>query len=366
MKPLSGIALTLVLSAVAWGQTPTFDPHGDATHGVLRVTTDPPTRGQCSQCHLTHGDEFLQPSEQELFTENTNQLCFSTSGDSPCHQAQPTNYPLQEFDRIPDTEPEAGYFEANTGGARTPGVGFRGRWPGEAVYSDPTLTPTGGFVSPHAHDPDMPRRDALGEGLCLNCHDPHGTENPFDIVTGSHLGISGHTSVGPPPEYGHCLNCHGRNGPAGMDIENQYIEDYYDPGLNQRAGHRIGMDSNVAISWPPHVREGDMLPCYDCHNPHGSQGNNGVQPNAFLLSDQRPGWSGLTDTRNDPEQNRRFCLGCHIPADGVAGSQTVEGIVMNTIPNRPDHRSTSTRGCFDCHGNDYSGPTSHNVHNPDS
>jgi hypothetical protein len=83
-----------------------------------------------------------------------------------------------------------------------------------------------------------------------------------------------------------------------------------------------------------------------------------------LISDERPGWANLTNTVTDPEQSRRFCLGCHIASDGVPGSQVVEGIVMNTIPSGEiEHGSTGTRGCFECHGGDYSSPTSSNVHN---
>jgi hypothetical protein len=107
-----------------------------------------------------------------------------------------------------------------------------------------------------------------------------------------------------------------------------------------------------------------MLPCYDCHNPHGSRGNDGVQPNAFVLSDQRTGWSGLTDTIDDAEQARRFCFGCHIPSDGIPGSQTVEGIVMNALPDHDGHTQAATKSCYDCHGRDYTSPTGHNVHNP--
>ena len=117
------------------------------------------------------------------------------------------------------------------------------------------------------------------------------------------------------------------------------------------------------VGWPGGLA-GDMLPCYDCHNPHGSQGNSRAEPNAYALSDQRPGWSGLTATQSDPEQSRRFCFGCHVPADGVPGSQVVEGIVMNTLSDLEPHRSTAVQGCFECHGNDYSGPTALNVHNP--
>lgn len=366
MRTLSGkIATAILVAAVSsMAQPPVFNPHGDPTTGALRITTDPPTRGECSQCHLTHGDDSGINYAEELFTENTNQLCFSTSGDGACHQARPVNYPLREIDRIPETVAEAGYFEANAAGIRSIGVEVRGRWPGATVYQDPSMTVSGHFISPHAQDSDMPRRDAGGEGLCLNCHDPHGTPNPFDILIDSYRGIGGAEAAGPPVEYRHCLRCHGRDGPPGISLENQFIEDYYDPGLNENAGHRIDFDPQIAISWPPHIQRGDMLPCYDCHNPHGSEGNNGAAPNAFLISDQRTDWSGLTETLTDRTQSRRFCLGCHILSDGIPGSQVVEGIVMNTLSDRGAHRSTASQGCYQCHGNDYSGPRSNNVHNP--
>jgi cytochrome c553 len=368
VRPLSGIGLTVVLLAASWSIANTqqvFNPHADPNTGVLRVTTIPSTRGQCSQCHAAHGEQLPSgPQPVELFTDNNNGLCFTTDGDSPCHQARPVNYPLPDSDFMPETEPDAGYPEANAGGLRRVGVEFRGRWPGETVYNDPATTILGRYVSPHAFDSDMPRRDQGGQGLCLNCHDPHGTPNPFDLLRGSYRGIGGHLAAGPPAEYGHCFQCHGPDGPAGMDLENRYIADFYDPGLNGNAGHRIAMNPDIAISWPAYIQPGDMLPCYACHNPHGSTGHDGVQPNGFLLNDDRPEWTGLTDTLTDPEQSRRFCFGCHIPSDGIPGSKMVLGIVMNTIPDRGPHRLTSIQSCHDCHGRDYDRPNAENVHNP--
>jgi predicted CXXCH cytochrome family protein len=366
VRPNSGVVLTAVLLAGAWralGQS-NFDPHGDSGTGVLRVVTDPSTRGNCSQCHPQHGGDSNDPKKYVLFADNNNGLCFSTQGASPCHQARPDNYPLQEADRLPAPVADSGYFEAHQGSERRPGVELRGRWPGEHVYSSPEATPDGHYLSPHAQDPDMPRRDSAGEGLCLNCHDPHGT--PFrDLLTAQHGGIGGHGAAGPPAQYALCFSCHGHNGPGGMEPANQLVEDFYDAGLNgEFAGHQIRKNPNVAISWPLHVQVGDMLPCYDCHDPHGSQGNNAVQPNAFVLSDQRSGWSDLTDTVNDAAQARHFCLGCHIPSDGIPGSQTVEGILMNVLSGQASHVSTATESCYECHGRDYTSPTGHNVHNP--
>lgn len=369
MRPVSGMVLTggLMLATLNLGAQVTFDPHGDPATGVLRVTTVPSSRGQCRQCHPGHGDSWEPgPNPLLLFTDNTNAVAFWDQGDGPCHRGRPSNYPLTESDRMPETEPDAGYFEANVGGVRETGVDRRGRWPGETVYTDPTVTPLGRYISPHAQDPDMPRRDPAGEGLCLNCHDPHGTPNPRDLLVAPYGGIGGHDAVGPPAQYGLCFTCHGSTGPAGMDTENRLLADFYDAGMGgENAGHRILMNPAVGLSWPSHVQMGDMLPCYDCHDPHGSEGYNGTEPNAYLISDQRPGWSGLTDTVNDSEQCRRFCFGCHVPSDGIPGSQTVEGIVMNTLPDRAPHRSTGGRSCYDCHGRDYSGPGSRNVHNPD-
>jgi hypothetical protein len=182
---------------------------------------------------------------------------------------------------------------------------------------------------------------------------------------GRYGGIGGALAIGAPGEYAFCFSCHGIDGPPGMDPESRLIEDFYDATLNgEAAGHQIRKDPDVAISWPAHIQAGDMLPCYDCHNPHGSRGNDGVRPNGFLISDQRTDWSGLTETLDDPFQARLFCLGCHIASDGIPGSQSVEGIVMNAISDRPAHLSTAIESCHDCHGRDYSSATGRNVHNP--
>jgi predicted CXXCH cytochrome family protein len=361
------MVLTAGIVVATWvlaQSTAVQDRHGDAAQGALRVVTTPSSRGQCTQCHPFHGDPDA-PDPNVLFRRNDNGLCFAAGGASPCHQARPASYPLGENDRLPPGTADAGYFEANSGGTRRPGVDWRGRWPGESAWRDASTAPGGAYVSPHAHDPDMPRRDPAGEGACLNCHDPHGTTH-HDLLTERWGGISGHGEIGAPAAYRQCLRCHGAEGPPGMDVADRTIEDWYDSGLNgERAGHQIRRNSHVAISWPAHVQVGDKLPCYDCHGAHGSLGYDGVRPNGHLISDQRPEWSGLDNTLKDAAQGRRFCLGCHIPSDGTPGSQTVEGIVMNTIPDEtPEHRSTGTRNCNDCHGNDYSGPTAHNVHNP--
>ena len=344
----------------------TYSPHLDPDHGVLRINEPWAPRGSCSQCHDMKGpDTGGPPYPRLLFEENGNQLCYSAGG--ACHQLVPINYPADETSRIPPGFPDAGYFEYNSGGSKINGVEYRNRWPGEAVFENTALSGIGsGYFSPHRNDPDMPRIDPAGSGSCLNCHYPHGSNNPFDMLVGTYRGIGGSTDITYPSQYGACFTCHSTFGPSGMEGTGRLIADYYDSSINadNRAGHQIRMNPAIAISWPSHIRQGDKLPCYDCHNPHGSRGYGGAGPNAFLISDERPGWANLVDTRTDPVQSRLFCLGCHIPSDGVPGSQQVEGIVMNTLPAEDAHRSTDFRGCFECHGADYSTSDADNVHHP--
>lgn len=363
---IGAVVLSLGLTVVLVNaQAPS--PHLDPVHGVKRIQTPWAPVGDCAHCHDMHESTSGGPPEVGLlFTENNNALCYTPGGAGPCHQQTPSNYPADESSRIPEGFAEAGYFEYNTGGAKIRGVDYRGRWPGSVVYDDPSVV--GSFLryaSPHRNDPDMPRRDGGGQGSCLNCHDAHQSDNPFDMLVSPYLAIGGYDEPTYPTRYQLCFDCHSAFGPGGMNASGRLIADFYDSSINgESAGHQIRMNPEVALSWPSHLHFGDKLPCYDCHNAHGSRGYNNEGPNANLISDERPGWSNLTDTKTDPAQSRRFCLGCHIPSDGVPGSITVEGIIMNAIPNEDGHLSTDARGCFECHGADYASPQSNNVHNP--
>jgi hypothetical protein len=361
--PVFGVVLSF--NSRAQNQ-PTYSPHLDPVNGVNRVVSPTTPVGDCGQCHDLHALETGDsPYPHALFAENSNLLCYSPGAGGPCHQNMPSNYPATETSRIPEGFPNAGYFEYNGGGQKIWGVNYRDRWPGALVYDNPGMVGSLRSYSPHRNDQDMPRLDEAGVGSCLNCHNPHGSENPFDMLVSPYLGIGGFDEPTYPTRYQLCFDCHSAFGPMGMESSGRMIQDYYDSSINgEHAGHQIRMNPQIALSWPSHIRQGDKLPCYDCHNAHGSQGYNGQGPNAFLISDQRPGWANLSATKRDPVQNRRFCLGCHIPTDGVAGSQTVEGIVMNTLSDLPEHYTLSVAGCFQCHGNDYSSPTSNNVHNP--
>ncbi|UCH83911.1 MAG: cytochrome c3 family protein [Candidatus Latescibacterota bacterium] len=360
---LAVLSTTLIVVSVV---AQVSSPHLDPVHGVHRISSPAAPIGSCGQCHAMQQSETGDtPVEKVLFTENSNNLCFTADGESPCHKLMPIGYPADESSRIPDGFPDAGYFEYNTGGVKVPGVEYRNRWTGQTLYDNPAVIGYH-FISPHGNDPDMPKTDTEGRGSCLNCHDPHESANPFDLLVSPYRGVGGFDESTYPKRYQLCFDCHSHSGPMGMESENRLIQDFYDSSINNDgyAGHQIRKNPRVAISWPSFVQVGDKLPCYNCHNPHGSQGYNALGPNAFLISDERPGWENLTDTLADPLQNRRFCLGCHIDADGIPGSITVNGIVMNTLSNIPAHGTGSFESCGNCHGADYSSSTSYNVHHP--
>jgi hypothetical protein len=104
------------------------------------------------------------------------------------------------------------------------------------------------------------------------------------------------------------------------------------------------------------------------------------------LSDQR--WSGIASTGQataaEAANTRKVCLGCHVTSDGkdgnnvaVTATDEVEGIRRNDpsyvnklkLPSTvPEHAyiasPTAGQSCYACHGNDYTGADTNNVHNP--
>ncbi len=327
-------------------------PHGSVDNGVLRTPDYP--QGSCAQCHVSHDPDNTFP--YGLFTYNSNELCFSASSGG-CHADQPTGgtagYPAQESDRLPIGSSDPGYFEFNSGGTRLPGLENRVRWPGRVVWEN-------SLFSPHYADQDMPVKDWFGYGSCDNCHNPHGTVAPHDMLDTTYSGITGSQLGLEAENYALCLECHRVDGPVGMDDTSRTIAYYYDRSINPNASSGHGITTGGG-----YVTSGMRLPCYDCHNPHGSIGYGGLGGNNYLLSDQRPGWYGLTDIRNDNAQVRRFCFGCHPSSDGVAQADAIEGLTLPPLPaSVTEHTAASTEHCYECHGRDYSTPTANNVHNP--
>jgi hypothetical protein len=348
------VSVSLILLAVGISEADNGkyrqSPHGSQSTGVFRVSDHP--KGSCGQCHVPH--DVLSAQPYGLFQENSNRLCFAASLGG-CHADRPAGgtagYPAQESDRMPTGSSDPGYFEYNAGGTRVAGVQNLVRWPGQLIWENTQF-------SPHYSSPSMPIKDAFGNGSCDNCHNVHGGSGTHDLTDTTWKGVVGSQTGSLPANYQQCLGCHSQFGPAGMDDTSKTIAYYYDRSRNPdvHAGH--GSRGNG------YVPSNSRLPCYDCHNPHGSIGNAGTGANMYLLSDQRPGWFGLTNIKYDNAQVRRFCFGCHRSSDGLGGG-TVEGYSAPQLPSGESaHQYNGLQHCYDKHGRDYSSPTGYNVHHP--
>ena len=293
--------------------------HGNPGTGLKRFKDL--EAGECEQCHTARrqpGAKFESIAEMEF--------CYF------CHREASDEYPAIEGKRGKD-----GFFD-------------RGRWPGKKVYESSRHWKSGALIYPgKKYEP----------GDCKNCHNPHGSENKAMLkapyVTG---------------DYRLCFDCHGAKGSAIIMRDSaRFIESYYTlvNVTGSAPGHRITFSPKQRNDFSASkLSLGDTLPCYDCHNPHGSQGGRALEPNGYHISDQRPEWDGLTDLIKNPSQARRFCLGCHVESDGTPFSREVEGIRMNRIPKLEgvdEHGLAGTASCYQCHGGDYSTEVSVNVHN---
>jgi predicted CXXCH cytochrome family protein len=128
-----------------------------------------------------------------------------------------------------------------------------------------------------------------------------------------------------------CIDaCHDADGP-GPDVAQHY------ESSGSFAGHRINYDPDiVADTSTAYYQQGDQMPCYECHNPHGSQ-----RGNYRMMADE------LSDTTATTK--REFCESCHRDYDSTEPTPTVAGMTMRKLPTNTSHASSSTADCEGCH-----------------
>jgi len=344
------------------------DSFGGSSGHVLEdlVAVDDPVdlTNACSGCHWPHGDPAFLPN---LPAPVINSVAVETPGNETCLACHNDN---QDWYATRGTYPAVPSRDAS-------GFPVVGTFPGATAYRDPASNPHAGI--PATTDPTR------AEGDCLLCHNAHGSSSKYDSLNAT-LTPSTPDSVAEDRATGDyaalCFRCHsgGSWQTAGAPNIKQYVtQGADDTTLRASGGHRIKSSGGTLPVNAP-------LPCYDCHNPHGSS-----RGNKKLLSDAL---GGSFDTSAGPEPVRKFCLSCHVTSDlfgwnsgsgsyaAVSATATVEGLLRNGGPagSGPDggknwlllkvtpghQRADTSKSCYECHGSDYGLASDNNVHNPGS
>ena len=306
----------------------------------------------CSSCHFAHAKEESSPM---LPARHINESDVDADGSgwcTSCHDSKDSWY-------------GAGYPSTEAPSRDASGYPVSGTWPQPDTYNGPTnahrlivattQTTTAGTVVKRS------------KGDCLYCHAAHKGPNKYDGLVAQFRPTTASTLVNDQASGAYaaaCLTCHGSKLPSGFtsatvgaNIEKFVATD------TPSAGHRIVTPGGT-------LPVGAPLPCYDCHNPHGSTRNNQA-----LISDER----GRAMETSSAVGVRHFCFSCHTTADYVTGwdststvfaqvaSDTVEGIeraggVLH-LPPLSAHNEADTTSCYSCHGSNYA-TGGNNVHAP--
>ena len=307
---------------------------------------DPDLTDACSSCHGPHADweaNRMLPAREingVAGIEADNSWCFA------CHNATHDWY-------------GAGYPSVASPVRDASGYPIEGTFPGPTVYADP---------GKNAHASIPATGTVRQAGDCLYCHASHRGGNEYDGLIGMFRPSTPETLVDDQDKGTYaesCFACHGGVVPSELATVPVDIKQFVTSGA-ERAGHRISTAGGTLPAGAP-------LPCYNCHNPHGSS-----RGNASLLSDEL---GQDLDTSTD-EGVRAFCFTCHSSSDGyvwdsvavayvaVSTSEMVEGLRRDgtggnvlKLPVTNGHAWEDPHSCYMCHGDNYAAGGS-NVHNP--
>ena len=268
--------------------------HGEIATGVLRVTAEP--RGDCGQCHFQHasydGTPTGDPFEYALFTDNTNQLCYASSGAGPCHSLYATN-------KI---------------------------YPGQSIYDLSSHSTSSVMVWP---GPTPRARKSSEAGLCVNCHDPHGESDPSGLLPALTF----------QREEKLCYECHDASGPASADIKADATGNYAHPFAT--AGKHIESEDGDPSKYGITNRHAE---CEDCHNPHYAKTDT-ISPSPPVASERMKGVSRIKVTNvsagtvpiytylppDDQTQGYEYevCFKCHSSWTTLPSGKTDAGLFFN-------------------------------------
>ncbi len=314
-------------------------------HSIEETGDAANTTASCASCHSPHLDPAKNPRNPQPVIQGRTTAGGNTAWCLSCH-AKPSGWT--------SATPYPDVAAPKTNSAGYPVLGT---FPGEAAYLADS--------NPHG---SLPASSAAGrtKGDCLNCHAAHRGPSAYDGLVAQYRPTTQSTLATDQTQGTYaaaCFSCHG-GAPSSAAASGAADIKQFATADNSTAGHRIRTQGgNLPVGSP--------LPCYDCHNPHGS-----TRGNASLIADTR----GASLETSSASGSRRFCFSCHTSSDGafgwdggaaaysaVSASDTVEGIPRTggvlALPDTEQHRVTGTAACSSCHGHSYEAGGA-NVHNP--
>lgn len=325
----------------------------------------------CSSCHAVHFDRtakpklYKTPTNGATVTGNNYTWCEACHNDAYDWVVPTYPYPTSPLSAAEPQRDASGYPTLGTYAGRT-------------TYNNTTWNAHNPTTSTNVIWPSSGR----SSGDCRNCHASHANTVKYDALLAAFRPSSSETTEsdrlnGTYAEL--CVTCHDGS-PATTNVRQFITYDATKTGDDYTGGHRIFTSGgNLPVGAP--------LPCYDCHNPHGTKGNDGSNPNKHLISDEQ--WSGIDTSTTAGVVN--FCTKCHLPWEYTAGSgqpdantipagqlTTIEGLDRRVVANKLSlpggitahlkaNMTTPAISCYDCHGSSYSAPshsTGYNVHRP--
>lgn len=324
-------------------------------HTLEDAATGGDLTNTCAGCHTPHQDPTTHPKLPSRSVNGTTVAGTDNTWCLACHNDTNDWY-------------GAGYPALSTPSLDSSGYPVAGTFPGRTIYADPTR---------NAHA-SIPATGTLRPaGSCLYCHASHRGTNIYDgllerFSPSTALTLAEDQTGG--SYAASCFSCHGGTLRSEFTTTPVNIKQFATAGL-ARSGHRIQTTGGTLPAGAP-------LPCYDCHNPHGSSAN------TMLITDAL-GTGLAPSTAAAANKVREFCFTCHTTYDtkqgwngtayAAVGTATVEGIRRDGsllagqthpdgnnelwLPNVTGHRVGDTQNCYQCHGKDYA-PGGYNVHNP--
>ena len=324
-------------------------------HSLVASATGSAQLTGCSACHDAHGSSAVRPMIPE---SRINGVAVAASGPAACMACHDKD----------DAWFGPGYPSTSAPSRDASGYPVSGTWPGPGTYESST--------NAHRLIPETTQTISAGsdvkrqQGDCLYCHAAHRGANAYDGLLTTFTVPAQDTLAADQTDGSFaalCFDCHGGVKPSGFATAPVDIKRF----VTVTASATIGYGGHSIVTSGGALPVGAPLPCFECHNPHGSRRNN-----ASLISDERGASLGTSSAVGV----RRFCFTCHTTHDTVAkwdgdsatyvavsSGAKVVGLPRNGgvlhLPPSPGHNETDAESCYECHGNDY-GPIGRNVHDP--